>query len=132
MHSTLSLPLASDSSSPAIARSRAVAFVEPWASEQLGIDLRLLVSEVVTNAVKHGGANIHLEITVVTANSVRVEVFDGSFDLPHRQTHPTESECGRGLQLIERLADEWGTRRRVDGKVVWFELHEKASEPRQR
>ena len=130
MHATLSLPLAPDSSSPAIARSRAAAFVAPWASEHLATRLNLLVSEIVTNAVVHGGSSIHLELDVLTAYSVRVEVFDGSFDLPEMQTLPPESESGRGLHLVDALANEWGARERVDGKVVWFELHDEASETR--
>jgi anti-sigma regulatory factor (Ser/Thr protein kinase) len=132
MHATLSLPLAFDLSSPAIARPRAVALVAPWASEQLELDLRVLVSEVVTNAVVHGGPNIQLDIAVLTAYWVRVEVFDGSFDLPEMQTFVPDRESGRGLHLVDTLANQWGTRQRVDGKVVWFELHEHASEPRQR
>ena len=55
MHATFSVPLPSDPSSPAIARARAVGFVEPWASEPLRMSLRLLTSVVVTNAVVHGG-----------------------------------------------------------------------------
>ena len=128
MHATLSLPLAPDSSSPAIARSRTTAFVAPWASDHLATRLSLLVSEIVTNAVVHGGSSIHLDVDVLTASSVRVEVFDGSLDLPEMQTLPPESESGRGLQLVEALANEWGARERVDGKVVWFELHDDASE----
>jgi anti-sigma regulatory factor (Ser/Thr protein kinase) len=94
--------------------------------------LSLLVSEIVTNAVVHGGSSIHLDISALPAHSVRVEVFDGSFDLPEMQSLPPDSASGRGLRLVETLAHEWGARRRVDGKVVWFELHENASEPRHR
>src|SRR6478609_2915818 len=121
MHSTFSVPLESDPSSPAIARARAVAFVEDWASEQLRTTLRLLTSEVVTNAVVHGGSNICLELSIIPASAVRVEVFDASFDLPEVKDPPPDSESGRGMQLVAALANDWGARRRLDGKVVWFE-----------
>ncbi len=133
MHSTFSVPLQSDPSSPAIARARAVGFVEAWASEQLRMTLSLLTSEIVTNAVVHGGSNICLELSVLPAYAVRVEVFDASLDLPEVRNPPPDGESGRGLQLVAALANDWGARRRLDGKVVWFELHDQphALEPRQ-
>jgi anti-sigma regulatory factor (Ser/Thr protein kinase) len=130
MHSTLSMPLFSDPSSPAIARSRAVASVESWASERLTTTLSLLVSEVVTNAVLHGGVNICLELSVLRSHAVRVEVFDSSSELPELQsTTSLERESGRGLQLVDALADTWGARPRGDGKVVWFELSHTDGDP---
>jgi anti-sigma regulatory factor (Ser/Thr protein kinase) len=125
MHSTLSVPLECDQSSPAIASSRVVAFVEPRASERLVTNLSLLVNEVVTNAVVHGGSSIYLEIYVFAAYAVRVEVFDASFDLPEMQSLLPDGQSGRGLHLVDALANKWGARRRADGKVVWFELHDK-------
>jgi anti-sigma regulatory factor (Ser/Thr protein kinase) len=125
------MPLRSDLSSSAIARSQVVSLVESWASDELVRILRLLVSEVVTNAIVHGGPGIHLEVAAIMARTVRVEVFDTSLELPQVQTPPPGGVSGRGLQLVETLADRWGARRRADGKVVWFELRENTSEPRQ-
>lgn len=130
MHSTLSMPLESEPSSAATARTHAAALVESWASEHLVMVLSLLVTELVTNAIVHVGSVIHLEIFVLTGRAVRVEVFDTSFELPRVDNPLPDRESGRGLQLVETLANQWGARRRVDGKVVWFELHENTSEPR--
>ena len=130
MHSTLSMPLFADPSSPAIARSRATALVESWASERLQSALSLLVSEVVTNAVLHGGADICLELSVLRSHAVRVEVFDSSPELPELQTTtPLERESGRGLQLVDALANTWGARPRGDGKIVWFDLSDTDGDP---
>jgi hypothetical protein len=125
LQSTLSMPLLSNLSSPALARSRVTTSVEPWGSVGLVSDLRLLVSEVVANAVVHGGADICLELYVLRAYAVRIEVFDSSLQLPELQFGtPPGSESGRGLQLVDALASRWGARHRGDGKVVWFELHD--------
>jgi hypothetical protein len=96
------------------------------------MSLRLLTSVVVTNAVVHGGSNICLELCVLPAYAVRVEVFDRSRDRPVVKHPPPDSESGRGLQLVAAMANDWGARRRLDGKIVWFELHDNALEPRQR
>ncbi|WP_405938372.1 ATP-binding protein [Streptomyces sp. NBC_00726] len=62
---------------------------------------RLLVSEVVTNAVMHGqGA----DYTVVVCGDGWVEVWDAGSELPHKREHGLESEGGRGLDLLELLA----------------------------
>jgi hypothetical protein len=58
------------------------------------------------------------------ARRVRVEVADPSDDLPHRR-HPGElASSGRGLVLMELLADAWGVDPRGEGKSIWFELEE--------
>ena len=53
---------------------------------------------------------------------MRVEVHDGSTQLPVRKHYSNMSGTGRGLLLVERMASEWGSDRTADGKVVWFEL----------
>ena len=58
------------------------------------------------------------------ARRLRVEVADSSDEMPHRR-HPGEmASSGRGLVLIERLADAWGVEPRGQGKSTWFELRE--------
>jgi serine/threonine-protein kinase RsbW len=87
--------------------------------------LALLLSELVTNAIQHGGAGPHEMVQVKVASSsekVRVEVFDpGSNGLAPRDR--LEEGGGYGLLLVDRLADGWG-RGATDtgGSLAWFEL----------
>jgi PAS domain S-box-containing protein len=85
----------------------------------------LLTSELVTNAVLHAGTEI--EVRVVAAPDVRVEVVDRSPELPRRRTHSAESVIGRGLELVEALATHFGVGSEPEngtkrGKRVWFSL----------
>ena len=89
----------------------------------------LLVSEMVTNAVLHAGTELTLRIGH-EGQSVRVEVSDGSCAMPNVRPVTDDSSTGRGLWLIEELADAWGQQTRADGKTVWFEValdHEQAT-----
>jgi anti-sigma regulatory factor (Ser/Thr protein kinase) len=83
----------------------------------------LLVSEVVTNAVKHGSGRPVLDIDV-QPEVLRVTVTDDAPGVPELQRdNPPLADGGRGLQLVETLAARWGTNRRLpSGKSVWFEL----------
>ncbi len=86
----------------------------------------LLTSELVTNAILHGGphsasAAVRLEVTLL-AGRLRVEVGDASQAVPVVGDGAPKSVGGRGLLLVERLADRWGCEPDASGKVVWFEL----------
>lgn len=83
----------------------------------------LLTSELVANAVLHdGGGAISLTISCCQCQ-FRVDVHDTSHNppLPARRT-PPESETGRGLMLVDSLADQWGYYRTAEGKGVFFTL----------
>jgi len=85
-------------------------------------DVDLLVSEVVTNAVKYGGGD-HVLVTVAErGRGVRVDVTDQSPNLP-RVVHPSaDRPGGRGMLLVDRIASRWGSELiQGNGKVVWFE-----------
>lgn len=82
---------------------------------------RLLVSELVANAVLHTGTPIDLVVRC-DARRARVEVHDGSPRLPVRKHYSTMSATGRGLVLVDRVASRWGADPTGVGKVVWFEL----------
>ncbi|MGW0839684.1 SpoIIE family protein phosphatase [Streptomyces sp. NPDC002787] len=89
----------------------------------------LLVSEMLTNVLVHTDADALL-VAEVTGDGgkrrMRVEVTDTSDDLPHKR-HPGElASSGRGLVLMDMLADAWGVDPRGDGKSIWFELYEPA------
>ena len=82
-------------------------------------DAVLLVSEVVTNAVVHACSAPRLIVTVV-GDRLRVEVHDGSRALPVMQ--PSSLAIGgRGLRIVDQLADAWGASITSTGKVVWIE-----------
>ncbi|GAA1780605.1 hypothetical protein GCM10009795_028600 [Nocardioides hankookensis] len=82
----------------------------------------LLVSELVTNAVVHGGGRPALDIDV-RPDLMHVSVSDNAPGTPHVAHEPVTSEHGRGLFLVETLASRWGVQP-SDGnnKTVWFEL----------
>ncbi|AKH86742.1 hypothetical protein AA958_13595 [Streptomyces sp. CNQ-509] len=87
----------------------------------------LLLSELVTNAVCHGrvppGRQIGTRFTL-DAGCLRIEVADANDDLPHPRIAGEDDESGRGLALVDALADDWGTYRRANGigKCVWVRL----------
>ena len=81
----------------------------------------LLTSELVTNAVLHAATPVTVTLRR-DAEAIRVEVADQSPQLPTLKSYGEDAATGRGLHLVSALADSWGSRRREDGKVVWFEL----------
>jgi anti-sigma regulatory factor (Ser/Thr protein kinase) len=84
--------------------------------------LGLLVSEVVTNAIVH--AQTSLVVTVkVRGQAIRVEVHDDSPSLPVLVQAASHEAGGRGMAILDRLADDWGVYTEpLDGKTVWFEV----------
>lgn len=82
----------------------------------------LLVSEVAGNAVLHAyGQEVAVRV-LLRASRLRVEVWDGSPELPLPRGANDRAENGRGLLLIETLAADWGVEPQPDGKVFWFEI----------
>jgi anti-sigma regulatory factor (Ser/Thr protein kinase) len=81
----------------------------------------LLVSELVTNAIVHARGTICLTVHT-DANWVRIEVEDQGRGR-HVVRPATEDQLeGRGLQVVDKLATDWGTQRRATHKLVWFEI----------
>jgi anti-sigma regulatory factor (Ser/Thr protein kinase) len=88
-------------------------------------DIRLLVSELVTNSVRHSGTASGASVRLTVASrgrSVRVEVIDAGrgFD-PKPRTKPRDEAGGWGLHLVERIASRWGVTK-SRGARVWFEI----------
>ena len=110
-----------------IARARAaLQDLTPPVAEQLLAELRLLVSELVTNAVRHSGAAPGARVLVVAENGgdrVRVEVHDQGrgFVAPPEPGPRPGGTSGWGLFLVAKLARRWGTQPAPDA-YVWFEL----------
>ena len=82
--------------------------------------MELLVSEVVTNAVRYAARPVTLRL--LRTDVLRCEVGDDVPQLPRLRQARATDEGGRGLYLVNRLARRWGATRLQTGKVVWFEL----------
>jgi serine phosphatase RsbU (regulator of sigma subunit)/anti-sigma regulatory factor (Ser/Thr protein kinase) len=91
-----------------------------WGLMELLPTAELLVSELVTNAVRYAQGKIGLRL--VLEGGLVCEVLDDSAALPRLRHPDEEDERGRGLQVVSQLAQRWGARRAVAGKVVWCEL----------
>ncbi|HEY7143108.1 MAG TPA: SpoIIE family protein phosphatase [Streptosporangiaceae bacterium] len=91
-----------------------------WGLAELIPVAELLVSELVTNAVRYAQGPIGLRL--VLENGLVCEVFDDSAALPRLRYPGVEDERGRGLQVVSQMAQRWGARRTPSGKVVWCEL----------
>ncbi|MBO8195594.1 ATP-binding protein [Streptomyces oryzae] len=110
-----------------------MSIVQGWRadlSDQRIDDLRLLVSEVFTNALEHA-CGAYAVCVEQTEERIRVEVTDAATDLPAMRNGDLDAESGRGIFLVSVLADAWGIRPIDAGKVVWFELHLGGEESRQ-
>jgi hypothetical protein len=81
----------------------------------------LAVTELVTNALLHGQPPVVVRVVPGDAR-VRVEVTDGSPNLPVRAMPNADAMTGRGLALVEAVSADWGAERAGEGKVVWAEI----------
>ncbi|HSO96358.1 MAG TPA: ATP-binding protein [Acidimicrobiia bacterium] len=115
---TIELP--PEPASPAAARR----FVTESLASSIGAPVEvatLLVSELVTNAVLHARTPMVLNVTA-RDGSVRVEVQDCSAALPALRYYDRTAPTGRGLQMLDVLASQWGVDTDDGYKTVWFEL----------
>lgn len=106
---------------PRAARHRVVEAIEPCDGVDLDV-VALLTSELVTNVVLHADGEARVRVAV-EPRTVRVEVADDHPGQPEARSVSGESITGRGLHIVDVLADRWGIER--DGgtaKTVWFEL----------
>lgn len=113
----------------ATARQQLRELLHDWPSPDQVDSAVLLVSEMLTNVLVHTDADALLIAEVAGApgeRRIRVEVADTSDDLPHKRRPGELASSGRGLVLMELLADTWGVAPRGEGKSIWFELGEKS------
>ncbi|MCW2941961.1 MAG: domain S-box protein [Actinomycetia bacterium] len=101
------------------ARAQTRETLRAWGLGELIEVVELLVSELVTNALKHGAGAIGLRL--VRGSALLCEVADDGHELPFVCDAEDTDESGRGMQLVSMLAERWGTHRAESGKVVWFE-----------
>ncbi|MGP3982593.1 ATP-binding protein [Streptomyces sp. KR80] len=93
-----------------------------WQLNAVGDTAVLLVSELVTNALRHARGPIGLRMQRTRNDALLVEVSDPLPDPPLAREASPEDEGGRGLQLVADTSRRWGTRHGSGGKTVWFEL----------
>lgn len=91
-----------------------------WGLGHLGDLTELLVSELVTNALRV--ATHEVQLRLMRVGTLLVEVSDDDHNLPQLRRADEDDENGRGLALVSNLSHRWGTSRKAVGKVVWFEL----------
>ncbi|MET8573253.1 SpoIIE family protein phosphatase [Streptomyces sp. NPDC005012] len=101
------------------ARALASAQLTAWGLEELVFSTELVVSELVTNALRHAGGPIGLRL--IKDERLICEVSDPSQSQPHLRRARASDEGGRGLFLVAQMTDRWGSRYTADGKTIWTE-----------
>lgn len=115
----LRFPLNEDLGAVSAARRAVAAQARAWeVPEREVADLVLVTSELVTNSLRHARGPYELRVRRVQRELV-VEISDATALRPRRRSVDGDSESGRGLAIVEAVADRWGTRTTDDGKVVW-------------
>jgi serine phosphatase RsbU (regulator of sigma subunit)/anti-sigma regulatory factor (Ser/Thr protein kinase) len=111
--------LAADPTVVAEARDLTTRQLTAWGMEEAAFTTELVVSELVTNAIRYAGAPIQLRL--IHDRALICEVSDGSSTSPHLRRARTSDEGGRGLFIIANLTEHWGTRPTPGGKTIWAE-----------
>jgi anti-sigma regulatory factor (Ser/Thr protein kinase) len=84
--------------------------------------VELMVSELVTNCIRHTGSGFELTITRC-GQEIRVEATDGAGGQPAMKSPAPTDPFGRGLRIVDMLSQDWGVQRTgTAGKTVWFTL----------
>ncbi len=107
------------------ARLHAKEVIVEWGLRALADTAELLVSELVTNAIRASSSLLSpvVRIWLVSErNGFFIRVWDGSEQMPVRRDKDLDSESGRGLLLVEALSKDWGAYPKADGKVVWVRV----------
>ncbi|WP_406473202.1 SpoIIE family protein phosphatase [Streptomyces platensis] len=90
-----------------------------WGLDEVVFATELLLSELVTNAIRYGTEPI--QVRLIHDRTLICEVSDASSTAPHLRRAATTDEGGRGLFLVAQLTQAWGTRYTADGKIIWAE-----------
>ncbi|MFE3323614.1 SpoIIE family protein phosphatase [Streptomyces sp. NPDC059176] len=109
----------SDPSAVAGMRAAAVAKLAEWQLTDLSFGTELILSELLTNAIRYGSQPI--TVRLLHDQGLTCEVADGSSTSPHLRYAATTDEGGRGLFLVAQMSERWGTRYTTDGKIIWAE-----------
>ncbi|BBC30091.1 hypothetical protein SGFS_013850 [Streptomyces graminofaciens] len=111
--------LPSDPAIVADARAQATRQLEKWGLDDARFVTELVVSELVTNAIRYGDVPIGLRL--IRDRTLICEVSDASSTAPHLRRARTYDEGGRGLHMVAQLTQGWGTRQTATGKTIWAE-----------
>ncbi|MCX5193495.1 SpoIIE family protein phosphatase [Streptomyces sp. NBC_00249] len=101
-------------------RREAAGQLTAWGLEEASFTAELILSELITNAIRYGTAPVRVRL--LRDRNLICEVSDGSSTSPHLRYAATTDEGGRGLFLVAQYAERWGTRYTERGKVIWAEL----------
>lgn len=114
--------LAASPTAPALAREYLAEVCALWGRADLDL-AQLLVTELVTNAVRHGAGPVRIHTTMV-GHRLRVDVADEAPERPRLEEVTPTGLGGRGLFIVNSLANRWGVEPSVvgTGKAVWFEI----------
>ncbi|MEO3752572.1 SpoIIE family protein phosphatase [Streptomyces sp. B6B3] len=112
-------PVAAEPEAVSGARQAASEQVVGWGLEDLLFPTELIVSELVTNAIRFGTPPVQLRL--IRGDALICEVSDGSSAAPHMRRARTFDEGGRGLLLVAQVAERWGSRQIPTGKTIWAE-----------
>jgi serine phosphatase RsbU (regulator of sigma subunit)/anti-sigma regulatory factor (Ser/Thr protein kinase) len=106
------------------ARHMIRAAVRAWGARERADEIELAADEMITNALMHtdGGAIVTIRVLSGVERRLRAEVEDRSSALPRRREAGESGVSGRGLMLVDRLAEAWGVESRGSGKCVWCEF----------
>ncbi|WP_329126482.1 SpoIIE family protein phosphatase [Streptomyces sp. NBC_01465] len=115
---------AADPEALSSARHMIRAAVRAWGARERSDEIELAADELITNALMHtdGGAIVTIRVLAGPERRMRVEVEDRSSALPRRREAGESGVSGRGLMLVDRLAEVWGVESRGSGKCVWCEF----------
>ncbi|MEU3417514.1 SpoIIE family protein phosphatase [Streptomyces murinus] len=101
--------------------------LEEWGLGEQAFGMELVLSELVTNAIRYGSEPIRLRL--IRDRALICEVADGSNTSPHLRYAATTDEGGRGLFLVQQMTERWGTRYSPQGKVIWAEMALRGAPP---
>ncbi|WP_030414869.1 SpoIIE family protein phosphatase [Streptomyces sp. NRRL S-1448] len=118
-HQVASWDLPADPAVVGDARALAGRQLAEWGMAELQFTTELVVSELVTNAIRHGTGPITLRL--IRQDGLICEVSDGGSTAPHLRHARTTDEGGRGLFIIAQMTRRWGTRYTPTGKIIWAE-----------
>ncbi|MER8044391.1 SpoIIE family protein phosphatase [Streptomyces sp. NPDC094032] len=116
-----------DPSAVSPVRNQAAARLAAWDLEEVGFTAELVLSELITNAIRYGKPPVRVRL--VYDRALICEVSDGSSTSPHLRHATDTDEGGRGLFLVAQFAQRWGTRYARRGKTIWAELPIAPDEP---
>jgi anti-sigma regulatory factor (Ser/Thr protein kinase) len=127
---TAAVDLLPEVTSVPVARHVVMELLKAWQAPHDHDDVALLVTELVTNVIDHVGGDSTLTLELALAgDSLRIAVVDGSAVRPVVRELDADNPRGRGLRMIQDIADRWGIEDHHGGKRVWLVLQQSPTSP---